>query len=310
MVYGVDASPTMVAAFHVRFPQAHVACEAVEDSAFFGRTFDAVIAWGLLFLLSADAQVALIHRVASALRPQGRLLFTSPKEACAWTDMLTGRQSISLGSRGYRATLAAAGLEFLAEHQDEGENHYYEGRKSAKERLSCNEATMLKVVDVTIEARIFPFFIAVVFLFSLLGAPTGEVGAPTGEVPSGLVGDALAATARPSASPSRCQALRRLFTWVSTRCSIPNRQKRRHPCRPVDSVARREDFNGSCSAAQVLLFDAKCFILLSNATPAREGVSINRAEAPERVPSRRHVPRCPCHRADLRRLARNRSSGR
>lgn len=128
-VYGVDASPWMAAAFRARFPQAHVACEAVEDSGFFDRTFDGVVAWGLLFLLAADAQVALLHRVASALRPGGRFLFTSPEQACTWTDTLTGRQSISLGNKVYGETLAAAGLELLAEYQDEGENHYYDARK-------------------------------------------------------------------------------------------------------------------------------------------------------------------------------------
>lgn len=129
VVYGVDASPAMVAAFHERFPRAHVACEAVENSGLFGRTFDAVVAWGLLFLLAADAQAALIHRVASVLLPGSRFLFTSPEQACTWTDMLTGSQSISLGREGYRTILAAAGLELFAEHQDEGENHYYDARK-------------------------------------------------------------------------------------------------------------------------------------------------------------------------------------
>lgn len=128
-VYGVDASPTMVAAFHDRFPQAHVACEAVEDSGFFGRTFDAVVAWGLFFLLAADAQVALIHRVASILRPGGRFLFTSPEQDCTWTDVLTRRPSVSLGQEAYQAILEAAGMELLAEYQDEGENHYYDARK-------------------------------------------------------------------------------------------------------------------------------------------------------------------------------------
>ena len=128
-VYGVDASPAMAAAFHERLPRAHVACEAVEDSGLFGRTFDGVVAWGLLFLLAADAQVALIHRVASVLLPGGSFLFTAPEQACTWTDMLTGRQSVSLGNEGYRAVLAAAGLELLAEHQDEGGNHYYDARK-------------------------------------------------------------------------------------------------------------------------------------------------------------------------------------
>ncbi|HTG35199.1 MAG TPA: class I SAM-dependent methyltransferase [Thermoanaerobaculia bacterium] len=115
VVYGVDASPAMVAAFHERFPQAHVACEAVEDSGLFGRTFDAVVAWGLLFLLAADAQEALIHRIASVLLPGGSFLLTAPEQTCTWTDMLTGRQSISLGNEGYRTILAAAGLERLAD---------------------------------------------------------------------------------------------------------------------------------------------------------------------------------------------------
>ncbi len=133
MVYGVDASPAMVAAFHERFPRAHVACEAVEDSGLFGRKFDAVVAWGLLFLLAADAQETLIHRVASVLLPGGRFLFTAPEQACAWTDRLTGRQSVSLGNEGYRTILAAAGLELLAEYQDEGENHYYDARTGASD---------------------------------------------------------------------------------------------------------------------------------------------------------------------------------
>jgi len=47
-VYGVDASPSMIAAFRARFPQAPAECEAVEDSQFFGRKFDGVVAWGLV----------------------------------------------------------------------------------------------------------------------------------------------------------------------------------------------------------------------------------------------------------------------
>ena len=128
-VYGVDASPVLVAAFRQRFPQVQVVCEAVEDSSFFGRTFDAVIAWGLLFLLAPHKQEALLHRVGSILHPGGSFLFTAPEQDCSWTDVMTGRQSISLGSDGYRTILAAAGMALLAEHQDEGENHYYEARK-------------------------------------------------------------------------------------------------------------------------------------------------------------------------------------
>src|SRR5260221_698156 len=47
-VYGVDASPTMVKAFQQNFPNAPVANEAAEDSLFFNRKFDGIVAWGLL----------------------------------------------------------------------------------------------------------------------------------------------------------------------------------------------------------------------------------------------------------------------
>lgn len=127
-VYGVDASPSMVAAFHHRFPQAPVACEAAEDSGFFDRTFDGILAWGLMFLLPAEAQQALIRRVASALNPGGRFLFTSPAQACTWSDAVTGRQSRSLGAESYRALLSDAALILIGEHQDEGDNHYYDAQ--------------------------------------------------------------------------------------------------------------------------------------------------------------------------------------
>lgn len=128
-VHGVDASPALVAAYRERFPTAPVVCEAAEHSGFFGRTFDGVVAWGLLFLLEPETQVALIHRVASALAPGGRFLFTSPEQVFSWTDVMTGRESLSLGREVYAATLEEAGLRLVAEREDEAGNHYYESLK-------------------------------------------------------------------------------------------------------------------------------------------------------------------------------------
>ena len=62
-VYAVDASPSFVEAFRHNLPGIPVACEAVEDSTFFDRTFDAVITWGLMFLLPAEAQRAKASRL-------------------------------------------------------------------------------------------------------------------------------------------------------------------------------------------------------------------------------------------------------
>jgi SAM-dependent methyltransferase len=105
-VHGVDASPSLAAAFHHRFPEAPVACESAEASAFFGRTFDGVVAIGLVFLLSA------------------------PEQRCSWTDALTGRTSLSLGAEAYRETLAEVGLAVVGTYVDEGENHYYAAVRS------------------------------------------------------------------------------------------------------------------------------------------------------------------------------------
>ena len=124
-VYGVDASAKMVGAFRRRFPAAHAQCETVEDSDFFGRTFDGVVASGLMFLLPADIQAFLIHKVAEVLNPNGKFLFTSPQEACTWQDALTGRDSIALGSHVYVQILDAEGLRVVEERFDEGHNHYF-----------------------------------------------------------------------------------------------------------------------------------------------------------------------------------------
>jgi 2-polyprenyl-3-methyl-5-hydroxy-6-metoxy-1,4-benzoquinol methylase len=124
-VYGVDASPTLCAAFRAAFPHVRIACEAVEASSFFGRTFDGVLAWGLLFLLSESAQLELITRMAAVLQPGGRLLFTAPARACTWPDVLTGRSCRSLGEMAYRSILQATGLVIVPGYTDQDENHYF-----------------------------------------------------------------------------------------------------------------------------------------------------------------------------------------
>jgi SAM-dependent methyltransferase len=121
----------MVAAFRLNLPGIPVACEPVEESTFFNCTFDAVLAWGLTFLLPHEAQRRLIRRVAEILRPEGRFLFTScaGREPLVWRDAMTGLESRSLGAGEYRRQLAAAGLSVMSEYEDEGENHYYDAVK-------------------------------------------------------------------------------------------------------------------------------------------------------------------------------------
>jgi 2-polyprenyl-3-methyl-5-hydroxy-6-metoxy-1,4-benzoquinol methylase len=68
-VFGVDAAPSFVEAFRRNLPDTPVVCEAVQDSRFFDRTFDGVLAWGLMFLLSPEDQRGLIQRIAGILAP-------------------------------------------------------------------------------------------------------------------------------------------------------------------------------------------------------------------------------------------------
>lgn len=124
-VHGIDASPTLIAGFQARFPHAPAECNTVENSPFFGRRFDGVVAWGLMFLLSPDTQAALIRKVSRTLTPGGRFLFTSPREACEWSDNLTGRASVSLGSHAYQRLVEIEGLTLVGEGRDEGGNDYY-----------------------------------------------------------------------------------------------------------------------------------------------------------------------------------------
>jgi SAM-dependent methyltransferase len=128
-VFGVDAAPSFAAAFQRNLPGTPIICEAVQESRFFDRTFDAVLAWGLMFLLKADEQHRLIQRFAEILAPGGRLLFTSPAKATVWNDAMTGMESLSLGAELYRELLGAAGISVAEEYEDVGKNHYFDAFK-------------------------------------------------------------------------------------------------------------------------------------------------------------------------------------
>ncbi|SEI84089.1 Methyltransferase domain-containing protein [Dyadobacter sp. SG02] len=128
-VYGIDASPSMIQGFKQNFPGIPVACEAAEDSSFFNRQFDAIIAWGLMFLLPEETQEVVIQKMANALNAGGKLLFTAPSRKMKWEDAITEIESVSLGAERYKELLTASGLSLIEEFEDEGENHYYHAEK-------------------------------------------------------------------------------------------------------------------------------------------------------------------------------------
>lgn len=124
-VWGVDPSPTLVSAYRARFPGVEIECARVEDSRLFNRTFDGVVAWGLLFLLDPGTQALVLEKISHSLAADGQLIFTAPRQECEWADILTGRRSVSLGAEAYAQILAEVGMELLEQFQDEGDNHYF-----------------------------------------------------------------------------------------------------------------------------------------------------------------------------------------
>jgi SAM-dependent methyltransferase len=128
-VFGVDAAPSFVAAFQRNLPGTPIICEDVQESRLFERTFDAVLAWGLMFLLKAEDQHRLMQRFAEILVPGGHLLFTATAKPAVWNDVMTGLESLSLGAEQYRKQLGAVGISVAQEYEDEGENHYFDAFK-------------------------------------------------------------------------------------------------------------------------------------------------------------------------------------
>ena len=124
-VFAVDASEKLLMEYRKRFPTAEAECASVEDSKFFSRRFEGIIAWGLLFLLNGDAQAQLIAKIERTLRSGGQFCFSAPKDASIWKDSLTGHESRSLGAAAYRSILSSEGFMLTGEGDDEGANHYF-----------------------------------------------------------------------------------------------------------------------------------------------------------------------------------------
>ena len=129
-LYAIDASPRLLAVFRQRFPDVETECAPAEASNYFGQTFDGVIAWGLMFLLPEETQRTVLAKVAKALKPGGRFLFTAPYAAVTWEDGLTGLESRSLGADAYESLLRELGFDIEPGRTDVGENYYYFAAKS------------------------------------------------------------------------------------------------------------------------------------------------------------------------------------
>ena len=134
-VFGIDSSTAMLERFRRNFPRVPVVLAQIETYDFAGRTFDAAIAWGVIFHLPLDRQRQAIANIASALKPGAPFLFTSGDEPGDDPVGITGQMNgvtfpyYSFGAESYRRLLADAGCTLEHTHIDAGKNMYYLARK-------------------------------------------------------------------------------------------------------------------------------------------------------------------------------------
>ena len=123
----LDSSEAMVAHYRVNVPGAPVRRERAQDADFAAGSFDAVVAWGVLFHLSEADQATVIRKVARWLSPGGRFVFTSGEAAGETTGEMNGVafQYRSLGVERYRELLERAGMRLEHHHADAWENYVY-----------------------------------------------------------------------------------------------------------------------------------------------------------------------------------------
>ena len=115
VVTGIDSSATMIGLARTRFPrhrwlQIDMRTLAIEDR------FEGVLAWSSLFHLDHDEQEEMIARMATWLKPGGRLLFNSgPSHGTSMGDYRGDSLfHASLDPAGYRAAFLKAGLVEMA----------------------------------------------------------------------------------------------------------------------------------------------------------------------------------------------------
>jgi len=120
-VTGVDLAPTMIHLVKTRFGRHRWLLADMRRIILDGGPFDGVVAWDSLFHLDHDDQTAMIARIATWLKPGGKLLFnTGPERGTA-----IGRQfdedlyHASLAPEDYRALFAANGLAEIAFKPDD-----------------------------------------------------------------------------------------------------------------------------------------------------------------------------------------------
>jgi len=138
----LDSSAEMVRRYRANLPGVPVQCVRIEDARFPPASFDAVVAWGVLFHLAEADQAAAIRSVATWLRGGGQFLFTSGAIAGVTESQMDGVtfRYVSLGADAYRHLVEGAGMRLAHHRADAWGNHVYVATKPAGPARLTGEA--------------------------------------------------------------------------------------------------------------------------------------------------------------------------
>jgi 2-polyprenyl-3-methyl-5-hydroxy-6-metoxy-1,4-benzoquinol methylase len=120
-LYGIDSSARMIERFSEKFPDVPVECSDLRQSNFFSMTFDAIVAYGLMFHFTQDDQGMVIAKVSEHLREGGMLLFNAGAESGKTVSVMDGVEvpHWSMNSGQYAEVLDKNGLTLLSNYADE-----------------------------------------------------------------------------------------------------------------------------------------------------------------------------------------------
>jgi cyclopropane fatty-acyl-phospholipid synthase-like methyltransferase len=132
-IYGIDSSSKMIEQFVRNLPGVPAECSDLLKSELFGRDFDAVIAYGLMFHFPSNKQEAVIAKVSGRLNDGGKFLFNSGTEDGETVSVMDGVEvpHWSLSSGQYAQALRKNGLVLLSDYTDEqAGTHIYVAQKN------------------------------------------------------------------------------------------------------------------------------------------------------------------------------------
>jgi SAM-dependent methyltransferase len=132
-VVSLDSSGAMLRHFRLNYPELPAVQAIVQSCPFIDRTFDAAVAWGILFHLNPEDQIKAIASVSRVLRPGAPFLFTSGDEDCFQGKVSTmdGVEfwHFSYSTDTYGRLLRDYGFTLTNVHADSGNNLYYLAKK-------------------------------------------------------------------------------------------------------------------------------------------------------------------------------------